>query len=286
MEEWSIFAGGEDLVLGIAPEAPAAALRDALLALLVPDRTDALPVLAETPRSRVARLEVEGRRLVIKRYTEPGLYLLRTFLRASRAQREAAALLLIGRALPENAVQPLAWAEERRRGFVPRSWLVITELVRAENLRHVARLAPHERDAALDVIPRRLATLHRAGIVARTLHAKNVLVQPGTGALAFIDLPLARHVGALSTAQRTRDLACLVKGLRRYVTRDDVTRLCAAYVQAAALDIDPALLLDRVVAAADVLDNQTPVAGAVHGLRLRLGRSWLGRVAGGGGRDR
>jgi tRNA A-37 threonylcarbamoyl transferase component Bud32 len=288
MQEWSTLstvADGHEVVLSIATDA--AALRDALLAVLVPDGVDALPLIAETRRSRVARLEVDGRRLVIKRYTEPGLYLLRTFLRASRAQREAGALDLLGRALPDNAVRPLAWAEQRRRGFVPRSWIVTTELVAAVNLRHVDDLPALERAVLLDALPRRVAALHRAGIVARTLHAKNVLVQPGTGALAFIDLPLARSVGGgLSTGQRTRDLACLVKGLRRSLAHDEVTRLCTAYVQAAGLDLEPTQWIARVVRVADVLDNRTPVAGAVHGLRLRLGRSWLGRAAGGGAQPR
>lgn len=282
MQSWSTLstiAAGHEVVLSVAPGA--AALRDGLLRVLVPDRTDALPLLAETARSRVARLEVDGRRLVIKRYTEPGLYLLRTFLRASRAQREAGALVLVGRALPDNAVEPLAWAEERRGGFVPRSWLVTTELVSAMNLRRVDQLAARERSVLFDVVPQRLAALHRAGIVAGNLHAKNVLVQPDTGAVAFIDLPLAHHVGAVSLAQRTRDLACLAKGLRRSLAADDLLRLCAAYTAAAGLDLDPARLLERVAAWADVLDNRTPVAGAVHGLHLRLGRSWLGRLAGG-----
>mgnify|MGYP000319848759 CR=1 FL=1 len=152
------------------------------------------------------------------------------------------------------------------------------------NLRHVDQLTDRERHVLCDALPRRIAALHGAGIVARNLHAKNVLVQRETGALAFIDLPLARRVDAVSIGQRKRDLACLVKGLRRSLAQDDLTKLCATYVEAAGLDVDPARLLERVSARADVLDHRTPVAGAIHGLRLRLGRSWLGRLAGGGPR--
>jgi tRNA A-37 threonylcarbamoyl transferase component Bud32 len=281
MQEWSTrstLAGDHELTLSVAPDA--SALHEGLLALLDPDRTDALPVLAETGRSRVARLELAGRRLVIKRYTEPGLRLLRTFLRASRAQREAGALDLVARALPENAVRPLAWAEERRRGLVPRSWIVTTELESAVNLRRAEELAPPERRVLFETLPQRIAALHRAGLVAMNLHAKNVLVQRETGALAFIDLPLARRVGQVTPSQRVHDLACLVKGLRRTLPEDDVRRLCDAYARAAGVDVEAATLLERVAARADVLDNRTPVAGAVHGLHVRLRRSWLGRLTG------
>lgn len=281
MLEWStrsMAASDHELALSIAPDA--AELRAGLHALLSPDRTGDLPVLAETGRSRVARLELEGRRLVIKRYTEPGLRLLRTFLRASRAQREAGALDLVARALPENAVRPLAWAEERRRGLVPRSWIVTTELESAVNLRRADELAPRERQVLFEALPQRIAALHRAGLVAGHLHAKNVLIQRGTGALAFIDLPLARRVGEVTLAQRTQDLASLVKGLRRSLTADEVRRLCDAYARAAGADLEPAPFFERVAARADVLDNRTPVAGAVHGLHVRLRRSWLGRLAG------
>lgn len=281
MQEWSTrstAASDHELALSIAPSA--AELRAELHALLEPDRTDALPVLAETGRSRVARLELCGRRLVIKRYAEPGLRLLRTFLRASRAQREACALDLVARALPENAVLPLAWAEERRRGLVPRSWIVTTELESAVNLRRADELAPRERQVIFEVLPQRIAALHRAGLIAVNLHAKNVLVQRGTGALAFIDLPLARRVDHVSPSQRVHDLACLVKGLRRALPDDDVRRLCDAYARAAGADLEPATFLERVAARADVLDNRTPLAGAAHGLHVRLRRSWLGRLTG------
>ena len=45
-----------------------------------------------------------------------------------------------------------------------------------------------------------------------------------------------------------------------------------------ALGQDPADLHEAVAARADSLDNRTPLAGALHGARKRLKRTWLGQV--------
>ncbi|MBX3468216.1 MAG: hypothetical protein KF878_15195 [Planctomycetes bacterium] len=261
-----------------APEA----LRAGLRAALAPERQERLPVIAETARSRVMRLRVDGAPpLVLKRYREPGAFLLRTFLRPSRAQREAEALAMIGAQLG-NPVQPVAWAEERSLGFVPRSWLVTTELTDAHDLRHLERLAPDDRSRAraiaMVLLPERVAALHRAGVFARNLHAKNVLVQPATGRVAFIDLPRASAC-LLTRSRRVHDLACLVKGLRRGLSDDDLRALLAAYARAAGVGDD---LWPDVVARVEVLANRTPLAGAVDGLRRRVKGLWRGAAAAGG----
>ncbi|MCO5170681.1 MAG: lipopolysaccharide kinase InaA family protein [Planctomycetes bacterium] len=255
-------------------------LRSALLAALVPGALERLPVLARSARSLVVRLRIDhAPPLVLKRYREPGAFLLRTFLRPSRARREAEALTAIQRRVG-NPVRAVAWAEERRLGLVPRSWLVTTELTGAFDLRHLQRLAPDDlaivRAVALVVLPRRVAALHAAGVFARNLHAKNVLVRPATGEVAFIDLPRAAPVGALRRRHRVHDLACLLKGLRRGLPPDDLRALLAAYAQAAKVDDD---LWDDVADRIAVLDNVTPLAGAVHGLRRRVKRLWRGAAA-------
>lgn len=256
--------------------------RGAIAALLAPGALEALPALAANSRSRVARLQVGGLRLVVKRYSEPGLFLLRTFLRASRAAREAEALRTLADALPWNPVRPLAWAEERTMGFAPRSWLVTTELTDSVNLRRIESLEPGVqaavRSIVLDVLPGRVAELHAAGLFARNLHAKNVLVQPATGVVGLIDLPHAGAVGQLSRGQRVHDLACLVKGVRRGLAADDVHALVSRYAAAAGLPDD---LHDDVHARADQLDNRTPLAGWIHGARKRLRRTWVGAKAAG-----
>ncbi len=268
------------VTLGVAVDFPG--LRERIAATVAPDATDSLPLVAESRRSRVVRLEVEGQRLVLKRYAEPGVFLLRTFLRASRARREAAALELISQAVPGNPVRPVAWAERRRLGLVRHNWLVTTELTESVSLRCLKRLDGAERDAVrsavLEVLPVQVAALHRAGVFARNLHAKNVLVQPATGQLGFIDLPRARAVGAVSRRQRVYDLACLTKGLRRSLSAEDLRGFFTRYVAAAGLDLAPADLQEAVARRADVLDNRTPLTGALHGLRKWLRRTWLGQL--------
>lgn len=268
------------VLLGVARDL--AALRAGIVAAITPDRTDALPLIAETRRSRVVRLEVEGQPLVVKRYVEPGVFLLRTFLRASRARREAAALQLVARAVPGNPVRPVAWAERRGLGFVPSSWLVTTELTDSLSLRRLKHLEGAVREvvrgAVLEALPLRVAELHRGGVFARNLHAKNVLVQPASGGLGFIDLPRASAVRHVSESQRVYDLACLTKELRRSLTVDDLRRFFTHYARAAALDLSAERLQEAVARRADLLDNRTPLAGAAHGLRKRLKRTWLGQL--------
>ncbi len=264
------------IALAVAEELPDE-VRRAIAGLLAPGALEALPTLAAGPRSRVARLEVGGLRLVAKRYSEPGLFLLRTFLRSSRAEREAGALRTLADALPWNPIRPVAWGEERAWGFAPRSWLVTTELTDAVNLRRIESLEPAVQAAVravvLDVLPGRVAELHAAGLFARNLHAKNVLVQPATGVVGLIDLPHAGRVGAPSRGQRVHDLACLVKGVRRGLAPDDVRALVSRYARAAGLPDD---LHADVEVRADQLDNRTPLSGWIHGARKRLRRTWVG----------
>jgi hypothetical protein len=176
----------------------------------------------------------------------------------------------------------VAWAEARRLGFVPRSWLVTTELTDSLNLRRFKELEGAAREAVrsvvLEVLPLRVADLHRGGVFAYNLHAKNVLVQPATGRLGFIDLPRASAVGRVSHRQRVYDLACLTKELRRGLSADDLRRFIEAYARGAAFEGAAADLQEAVASRADSLDNRTPLAGAAHALRKRLKRTWLGQV--------
>src|SRR6266850_2499834 len=104
----------------------------------------ALPKVGETRRSSVARLRLSAGPVVVKRYSDPGAFLVLTFAKRSRAEREARALDLVGAVLPDNAVRELAWIEERRFGFVARSWLVTEELEQSFDLRRIKRLGAAE----------------------------------------------------------------------------------------------------------------------------------------------
>lgn len=268
------------LTLAVAPDQAGPAVRERLARLIEADDLEALPVIATTRKSCVARLEVDGARLVVKRYVEPGAFLLRTFLRASRARREFHALSVVGEAV-ENPVRPVAWAERRVGGWCPRSWVVTVELTESTSLRGLRGLegAARERLVAvvLGALPARVGALHRAGVFARNLHAKNVLVQPATGAVAFIDLPAAARVASLSRGQRVHDLACLWKELRRSLDRAALARFLEAYRAALGAAEDPALA-DDVWARADHLDNKTPVAGAVHRAKRWWRHTRLGQL--------
>jgi hypothetical protein len=114
--------------------------------------------------------------------------------------------------------------------------------------------------------------------VAWNLHAKNVLVDPAAGAVGFIDLPAAAVTPGISLRERTHDLACLWKELRASLDAADMRRFLADYAAALGQGDDPDDLARRVVARADTLDNRTPLAGMVHGLRKRLKRTRLGQM--------
>jgi hypothetical protein len=267
--------------LAIAAWADRPALRAALEDLLVKDTVADLPRMATTRRSVVGRLEVDGLRLVVKRYHEPGLFLLRAFFRASRARREVAALEVVSAVVP-NPVRPVAWAERRVAGFRPRSLVVTTEMLGASSLRALRHLAGPEREAVralvLEQLPAKVAALHAARIVAWNLHAKNVLVDPAARAIGFIDLPAAAVHPRIGPRERVHDLACLWKELRHSLDAADMQRFLADYARALGGPDDPADLAVRVAARADTLDNRTPLAGVVHGLRKRLKRTRLGEL--------
>lgn len=275
------------LTLAVADDATPA-VRERLARLVEQDDLEALPVIATTRKSCVARLEVGAERLVVKRYVEPGAFLLRTFLRASRARREFHALAAVGRAV-ENPVRPVAWAERRSLGFGPRSWLVTVELTESLSLRGLRKLAGAERERVVEVVQGTLAArvgaLHRAQVFARNLHAKNVLVQPATGAVAFIDLPAAAREAGLSRSQRVHDLACLWKELRHSLDRAALDRFLAGYGAVLGAGVDAALA-DDVWSRADHLDNKTPVAGAIHRAKRWWRHTRLGQLVTGHSYDK
>jgi tRNA A-37 threonylcarbamoyl transferase component Bud32 len=269
--------------LELEPAFDSPALRRALEQALAPGGLEALPVIADGRRSYVARLEVEGKRYVVKRYESPRGFLLRTFLMTSRAEREAGALALV--ASTGNPVVPVAWGEERSFGFIPRSWVVTTELSESFNLRKLKDLPKDERDRAvpqlLEGLPPRVAALHAASIFARNLHAKNVLLKPGTGTVALIDLPRAIRVASLGAEQRYYDLACLAKELRRTFTAEQWRAFFASYSRALGSADDEARALGRIQAHVDELSNETLFAGTLHRLRKSFKRTALGEAISG-----
>ena len=243
----------------------------------------ALPKLGEARRSSVARLRLVVGPVVVKRYRDPGAFRLLTFARRSRAEREARALDLVGSVVPENAVRALAWGEERRFGFVVRSWLVTAELEQSFDLRRVKTLRGPERDAAVRAVlaelPRLVARLHARGIFAVTLRGKNVLLQPDTGRVALIDLPYARAVKRLGARHRTRDLAILSLELRKFLDEPQWEEFLARY-RAAAHELGGASLgcasAQRIARVAARAGNRTPLSAAAKRAKRRFRHSRIG----------
>ncbi|MEZ6185923.1 MAG: lipopolysaccharide kinase InaA family protein [Planctomycetota bacterium] len=236
---------------------------------------DALEPLARGRRTAVSLVQVDGRPCVIKRYTDRRAFLLRTFLRKSRAARETRALQSVAAAWPENPVRALAWGERRVLGFVPECWIVTTEFRDAFDLRQLKHLDPEAlaatQAALLAALPAALAQLHRGGLFARTLRGKNILFQPGSGRVALIDLPYARGGARVGLKERAFDLASLWTELRRSYDAPAWRAFLDAYLAAAAPDLeDPA-------AARAALDPE-----ALQQISLRLRHrtpltSWIGR---------
>jgi hypothetical protein len=193
----------------------------------------ALPKLGEARRSSVARLRLSSEPAVVKRYSEPRAFRLLTFGRRCRAEREARSLDLVGAVLPEHTVRVLAWLEERRFGFVARSFLVTAEFERSFDLRRIKRLDDRERGAAIRAVlaelPTMIARLHAERVFAVTLRGKNVLLQPESGRLALIDLPYARRVARLGARHRVRDLAIASLELRKFLDDESWRGFLTAY---------------------------------------------------------
>jgi hypothetical protein len=227
---------GAHLRLEMAPGFAGGALVRALEPIIREDRVVDLPRVSQSRNSFVGRLEVGGQRFMVKRYVERRVFLLRTFARPSRARREARALTTLAD-LIDNPVRPVALAEQRALGMVARSYIVTNEFVDSVDLRRVRRSPdPQERASLRAVVlgrlPSRVADIHRAGFCARTLNAKNVLYQPGTGAFAFIDLPRGRLHPAFGATHRLYDLACLYREFRHALARDEWRAFLARYQQA------------------------------------------------------
>jgi hypothetical protein len=243
----------------------------------------ALPKLGDAARSSVARLRLIVGPVVVKRYSDPGAFRLLTFSRRSRAEREARALDLVGAVLPEHAVRVIAWGEERRLGFVAHSWLVTAELEQSFDLRRVKELRALERDAAvravLEQLPRIVARLHARGVFAATLRGKNVLLQPGTGRIALIDLPGARALARLGVRHRVRDLAILSLELRRFLDETQWQQFLARYRAAArelgAADADR-VAAERIARVAARAGHRTPLSAAAKRAKRRFRHSRIG----------
>lgn len=275
----------------VAPGSPAS-LAPFLTRVLAEDGVlEALEPLG-TPglRSRVARVELDGKRYAVKRYDYPLLYAARTVGRRSRARREYEALAAIA-PLVRVPVRPAGWGELRKVGLAFRS-LVATELLEGAVDLKAWRIAfekgtrpAGERErlvAALPELLRMVRRLHDAGVFAATLFEKNVLWRPAAAAgeaFSLIDLPFARKGAApLLWARVAYDLACLDKGARGVLTRTERLRLFLVHRGHDALDAEDRALLARIDRDRTRREHGTWLRWRLRLLKKRVKRTAAGRL--------
>lgn len=181
--------------------------------LSVPDDyVDGGQALKQGGSATVARVEVQGEALVIKRYNIKNVtHWLKRFWRPSRAWHswvEAHRLEVLGIATP----QPLAVIETRRLGLRGRSYL-ITEYLNGQDI--IARFEPYVNalppERELLALEQLFAALIRERISHGDLKGTNLLWRDGSWALIDLDA-LRQHRGAERFRQAfARDRARLLR---------------------------------------------------------------------------
>jgi serine/threonine protein kinase len=120
--------------------------------------------------------------VVIKEYYSFGVNKLKSLFQASKAAkawRGAGALLERGLETPF----PLAWMEERKRGFVERSFFLSERIFGGREIRHLFKELPEEElQPLLAALARTVRICHERGILHRDLSDGNILVKKDAGA--------------------------------------------------------------------------------------------------------
>jgi len=258
------------------------ALRERLEQIFRSDDLSGFDVLVDARGSCVAVAEVAGEVIAIKRYTHSRALFLRTFARASRARREAAALASIHAA--GNPVRPLAWASVRRAGCVSRCYVVTTYFSDSVDLRCLRHGSPDEARALIEelqeCLPARIAQLHDAGIHVGTLRGKNVLYRRSDHGLALIDVPRAKRKSVLSLRERLVDLGTLFVELRYTFDDSDVQRFLDAYLGAAqtlSARHRSEITVAKVCQVADRIGHRTRFTSWIKHTRQRARHTRLGQ---------
>jgi len=215
----------------------------------------------ETPAGREESLTVfrlggaGGFRVYLKRY-RPARPRLRFFLRPSRQTCEAENAKFL-RELGLPSAEVVAAGERRRFGCVAASFVATREIPDATPLSVLgpgllAKRSKEARRARLEIIAKLagiVRRMHDAGYVDFDLYCRNVLVTEtpgGTHELYKIDSPrggrplLGRRRGML------RDLACLNRDARTFLSKTDRVRFIQAYLRRERLRVDDRRLCRRI----------------------------------------
>lgn len=186
-------------------------------------------VLKEDLTSRVERVLTAAGSVIRKSYAPRPLFLWRTFLAPSKAEREFANLAALRAAgVPVSA--PLAFTAARVAGFVPSCSLWIEDLGEVANLKQ-AFAAAVDVDRLARSYGRLMRVLHDAGFVSLTAYPRNVLVV-SPERLVFCDQPyLVRRKAGVGLAGAAVDLydALFTVSRTRALRRPQRLRALIAY---------------------------------------------------------
>jgi hypothetical protein len=243
MSAWKVVCDALD-----APAASAFASLDAVFAL-------AGEVVACGPLSRVLRVAVGDRRYYVKRYHAAGKHRLRRWVGRPRVKAEWENLRRFAAwGIPTASV--VAWGLERRCGAFERGAMITAELPHTQDL----ALLAHTRDPRLADRRWVASVSHQLAGITRTLHAlrfthndlkwRNLLVDDAAEPrLYLIDCPGGDFWrGPLLAYRIIKDLACLDKVAKHYLSRTQRLRFYLDYAGKRRLDAEDKRRLRRITA--------------------------------------
>lgn len=191
--------------------------------------------------SEVLRLDCDGTRYYLKRYTGRGLHV-RRLLWVTRVESEWRNLLHFARwGVPTADV--VGYGQQRELGVFMRGAMITREISDTFDLLRLARQHPETLRARghFDRICQQLArivrTLHAHRFTHNDLHWRNVLYRPSSGEVFLIDCPNGHFWRWPVLGYRiVKDLASLDKIARQYLTRTARLRFLLAYRGITSLD--------------------------------------------------
>lgn len=216
--------------------------------------------LTWSPISTVIRLTVDGRRFYVKRYAGNGKNLwrrwfgLRAFFGLQRVKKEWENLLAF-RAMGLPTATLIGYGLERNGGAFVRGALVTEELPNTLDMDSLAQSQdPRLKDRCwVAAVSRQVAfytrTLHTAGFAHNDLKWRNLLVDSAEKPTVYlIDCPTGGYwFGPFLTYRKIKDLACLDKLGRRYLSRTQRLRFYLDYIGHARLSADDKQRIRKIV---------------------------------------
>ncbi len=192
-------------------------------------------IITQAPQRDVIRLKLAEKTYYLKRYTMAGKGL-RSYLGRSRVRAEWENLQYFWH-MNIPAPKLLAYGENRpllsdyeAGAYVMQAIPNVVPLSSIEQYPELLDDRPW-RIALLKLIASHIRTLHEDHFAHGDLYWRNILMQlSDEPKVYFIDCPQgAKYFGPRLTYQKIRDLACLAKDSRAYLSRTDLLRFFLAY---------------------------------------------------------